>query len=114
MKKLTVGALMICLVLGFVGAASAEVYHIEDGTTVFFKQHPNLLAKSSVIGKTKVVIIRDLSATEAKHLGAMMSVDFAGAKVLHVENITIFCRFHGSHTYPTMKVIVIGRDLICN
>jgi len=114
MKKLTIGILTICLVLSFVVMASAEVCHIEDGTTVFFKQPPDLLAESLVIGKTKAVIIRELSDAEAKHLGVIMGVDFTGSKVLHVENVTITCRFHGSHTYPTMKIIVMKKDLICN
>ena len=114
MKRLAIGTLMLCLVLSFAGAASAEVCHIKDKTAVFFRQTSDLMAESSVVGKTKVVIIRDLSATESKHLGAIMDVDFTGSKILHVENITITCLFHGSHTYPTMKIVVTKKDLICN
>ena len=114
MKKLTIVTLILCLVLSFTGVANAGVCHIEDKTMIFFRQTSDLMSESSVIGKTKVAIVRDLSAAEAKHLGAIMDADFTGSKILHVENITIVCRIHGSHTYPTLKIVVTKKDLICN
>ena len=86
--------------------------HIKDGTMVFFISGTNL-SSSYVIGRTKVTIVRDLSTDEVKNLNGLTGVDFTGAKSLTAEKITIFCVFHGSHTYENMNIVIPIEDLIC-
>lgn len=87
--------------------------YIEDETIVFFKSSTNTITGSSVIGKTKVIIIRDLDDIEVKNLNKVTGLNFTGAKTLIAEKITIFCRFHGSHTYEYMVIVFLKKDLIC-
>jgi len=87
--------------------------HIKNGTTVFFKTNSTIIYISYVIEKTEVIITRDLSDTEVKNLNKATGLDFTGSKNLLARNITIFCLFHGSHTYKDMVIVVLKKDLIC-